>query len=104
MIAVTKEIFEISYPAEYDSVDRMDMVELAGVFKYNALTVFQRVNLLLSQIHQRIEKEDAILGPLKIGINLEQGERPSLPSAMMETNGSASRISRMESNHKFTKI
>lgn len=46
MIAVTKEIFEISYPAEYDSVDRMDMVELAGVFKYNALTVFQRVILI----------------------------------------------------------
>lgn len=26
MIAVTKEIFEVSYPADYDSVDRMDIV------------------------------------------------------------------------------
>lgn len=49
MIALTKETFEAVYPSEYESVDRMSLIELAGVFKYNALTIFQR-------IHQRIEK------------------------------------------------
>lgn len=99
IISITKEIFEAVYPSDYDSVDRMDMIELAGVFKYNALTVFQRVSLPLSQIHQRIEKEDAILGSFRLNINLEQNEKPPLPSAM---DGSMS-MSRAGSNQRFVR-
>lgn len=53
MIHLTKEIFEGmciwykiivgSYSSEFSSIDRMDIVNLAGIHKYNALTIFQRV-------------------------------------------------------------
>lgn len=43
MIQLTKEIFEGDHSTEFSSVDRMDIINLAGIHKYNALTVFQRV-------------------------------------------------------------
>lgn len=48
---------------EYDSVDRMDIIGLAGVVKYNALSIFQR-------IHHKIEKHDRLLGPCNVSLNL----------------------------------
>ena len=46
----------------------MDMIGLAGVFKYNALSIFQR-------IHQKIEKHDRLLGPCNVSLNLEYSEK-----------------------------
>jgi hypothetical protein len=45
MITITKEIFEGNHSADFSSVDRMDIVNLAGIHKYNALTIFQRVRM-----------------------------------------------------------
>jgi hypothetical protein len=44
MIALTKEIFEGDHNTEFSSVDRLDIINLAGIHKYNALSVFQRVS------------------------------------------------------------
>lgn len=43
MIALTKEVFEGDYSNDFATVDRMDIIHLAGIHKYNALSVFQRV-------------------------------------------------------------
>jgi hypothetical protein len=43
MIALTKEIFEGDHITEFSSVDRMDIINLAGIHKYNAVSVFNRV-------------------------------------------------------------
>ena len=43
LITITKDTFEGTHSSEYDSVERRDMIGLGGVFKYNALTIFQRV-------------------------------------------------------------
>lgn len=43
MIALTKEVFEGDHNTDFSSVDRMDIINLAGIHKYNALSVFQRV-------------------------------------------------------------
>ena len=55
MIHLTKEIFEGififkhlgTYSSDFTSIDRMDIVNLAGIHKYNALTIFQRVKNLI---------------------------------------------------------
>jgi hypothetical protein len=49
MITLTKEVFEGNHNAEFQSIDRMDIVNLAGIHKYNALTIFQRVTLFLTR-------------------------------------------------------
>jgi hypothetical protein len=46
MISLTKEIFEGDHITEFSSVDRMDIINLAGIHKYNAVSVFNRVPLL----------------------------------------------------------
>ena len=43
MILLTKEVFEGNHSSDFTSVDRMDIVHLAGIHKYNALHIFQRV-------------------------------------------------------------
>ena len=43
LITITKDSFEANHSSEYESVERRDMIGLGGVFKYNALTIFQRV-------------------------------------------------------------
>jgi hypothetical protein len=45
MISTTKEVFEANHNADFSSVDRMDMINLAGIHKYNAINIFQRVFL-----------------------------------------------------------
>lgn len=49
MINLTKEIFEWNHSSDFTSIDRMDIVNLAGIHKYNALSIFQRVNLHLNR-------------------------------------------------------
>lgn len=49
MIALTKEVFEGDHNTDFSSVDRMDIINLAGIHKYNALSVFQRVNPALDR-------------------------------------------------------
>lgn len=46
MINLTKEIFEWNHSSDFTSIDRMDIVNLAGIHKYNALSIFQRVILI----------------------------------------------------------
>lgn len=79
MIGLTKEIFEGThlwysgtYSSDFSSIDRMDIVNLAGIHKYNALTIFQRVFLYLSKIHHRIEEEEKKLGVCQITIEQQQ--------------------------------
>lgn len=48
LMALTKDSFEANHSSEYESVERRDMIGLGGVFKYNALTIFQRVEMGLS--------------------------------------------------------
>lgn len=43
MIALTKEVFQGNYGNDFTSIDRMDLINLAGIHKYNALSIFQRV-------------------------------------------------------------
>jgi hypothetical protein len=45
MISLAKEVFEGNYSSDFNSVDRMEIVNLAGVHKYNAVSIFQRVNI-----------------------------------------------------------
>ena len=40
-----KDTYEREYHGTYDDIDRKDMIGLAGIFKYNALTIFQRVKM-----------------------------------------------------------
>jgi len=47
MIGLTKEVFEGNHNADFSSVDRLDIINLAGIHKYNALNVFQRVKIFL---------------------------------------------------------
>lgn len=49
MISLTREVFEGDHNSDFNTVDRMDMVNLAGIYKYNALSIFQRVHLSLSR-------------------------------------------------------
>ena len=49
MIALTKEVFEGDHNTDFSSVDRMDIINLAGIHKYNALSVFQRVSSVSSR-------------------------------------------------------
>lgn len=50
MIALAKDIFEgtwfynwETHSSDFSSIDRMDIANLAGIHKYNALSIFQRV-------------------------------------------------------------
>ncbi len=53
-----------TYSSDFSSIDRMDIVNLAGIHKYNALTIFQRVvyilNLDTSKNIRRIEKTGSL--------------------------------------------
>jgi hypothetical protein len=50
MITLTKEVFEGNHHnGDFSSIDRMDIVNLAGIHKYNALTIFQRVRRYLTR-------------------------------------------------------
>ena len=40
-----KDTYERSYHGTYEEIDRKDMIGLAGIFKYDALTIFQRVKM-----------------------------------------------------------
>ena len=47
MIQLTKETFEGEHNTDFSSIDRMDIINLAGIHKYNAISIFQRVIIVL---------------------------------------------------------
>lgn len=64
MIALTKEIFEGSrfenlgnYSSDFNSINRMDIVNLAGIHKYNALTIFQRVLIVWVRFTRELRRK-----------------------------------------------